>query len=125
MRRSKSLDKTRPRSLYKFGSLASLMATLLSYKATWYLWTSLALRMYAPNLCTAQIAVHMLEIFCFFFWGTVANYLNVGDVVDDGSDEDCNCIIGNDDDDDVDHDDHDDDDVDDDDDDVDEDDDDD
>ena len=53
--------------------------------------------MYAPNLCTAQIAVHMLEIFCFFFWGTVANYLNVGDVVDDGSDEDCNCIIGNDD----------------------------
>ena len=36
------------------------------------------------------------------------NYLNVGDVVDDGSDEDCNCIIGNDDDDDVDHDDHDD-----------------
>ena len=40
------------------------------------------------------------------------NYLNVGDVVDDGSDEDCNCIIGNDDDDDVDHDDHDDDDVD-------------
>ena len=34
------------------------------------------------------------------------NYLNVGDVVDDGSDEDCNCIIGNDDDDDVDHDDH-------------------
>ena len=26
------------------------------------------------------------------------NYLNVGDVVDDGSDEDCNCNIGNDDD---------------------------
>ena len=59
--------------------------------------------------------------FCIFFWGTLPNYLNVGDVVDDGSDEDCNCIIGNDDDDDVDHDDHDDDDVDDDDDDVDED----
>ena len=56
MRRSKSLDKTRPRSLSMFGSLASLMATLLSYKASWYLWTSLAL----SDVC-CQCAQHKLQ----------------------------------------------------------------